>query len=53
MYSMVQTLSGVPYAGAKGMFWTIFGLDHLGDDALAIKKALQKVRASSAGGCLL
>lgn len=44
MYAMVQTHSGTPYAGAKGMLRTIFGLDHLGDDALAIKKALLKVR---------
>lgn len=47
MYSMVQTQSGTPYAGAKGMLRTIFGLDHLGDDALAVKQALMKVSASS------
>lgn len=43
MYAMVQTQSGTPYAGAKGMLRTIFGLDHLGDDALAVKQALMKV----------
>lgn len=43
MYSMVHTLSRVPYAGVKGMLQTIFGLDHLGDDTLAIKTALLKV----------
>lgn len=45
MYAMVQTQSGTPYAGIKGMLRTIFGLDHLGDDAFAVKKALLKVRA--------
>lgn len=43
MYSMPPTLSGVPYAGAKGMLRTMFGLDHLGDDALGIKNALLQV----------
>ncbi|CAM9108718.1 unnamed protein product, partial [Ectocarpus sp. 8 AP-2014] len=43
MYAMVQMQSGTPYAGAKGMLRTIFGLDHLGDDALAIKQALLKI----------
>lgn len=43
MYSMVHTLSRVPYAGVKGMLQNIFGLDHLGDDTLAIKTALLKV----------
>lgn len=45
MYAMVQTQSGTPYAGAKGMLRTIFGLDYLGDDALAVKQALMKVNA--------
>lgn len=44
MYSMVQTLSRVPYAGVKRMLYNIFGLDHLGDDTAAIKNALLKVR---------
>lgn len=44
MYSMVHTLSRVPYAGVKGMLQNIFGLDHLGDDTVAIKTALLKVR---------
>lgn len=44
MYLMAQTLSSVPYSGAKGMLTTIFGLDPLGDDALAIKNALLKVK---------
>ena len=48
MYAMVQTQSGTPYAGAKGMLRTIFGLDHLGDDALAVKQALLKVRLNVA-----
>ena len=43
MYAMVQTQSGTPYAGIKGMLRTIFGLDHLGDDAFAVKQALLKV----------
>lgn len=43
MYAMVQTHSSTAYAGAKGMLRTILGLDHLGDDALAIKKVLLKV----------
>lgn len=47
MYSMSQTLSSVPYSGAKGMLKTIFGLDHLGDDAAGIKKALVKVRSTA------
>eukprot|EP00752_Nemacystus_decipiens_P013810 g12260.t1 len=42
MYAMVQTQSGTPYAGIKGMLRTIFGLDHLGDDAFAVKQALLK-----------
>ena len=45
MYSMVHTLSRVPYAGVKAMLQNIFGLDHLGDDTLAIKNALLKVRS--------
>lgn len=44
MYSMVQTLSRVPYAGVKRMLYNIFGLDHLGDDPAAIRNALLKVR---------
>lgn len=43
MYAMVQTQSGTPYAGIKGMLRTIFALDHLGDDAFAVKQALLKV----------
>ena len=47
MYAMVQTQSGTPYAGIKGMLRTIFGLDHLGDDAFAVKQALLKVGYSA------
>lgn len=43
MYSMAQSFSNVPYSGAKGMLRAIFGLDHLGDDAVAIKESLLKV----------
>lgn len=47
MYSMVQSFSNIPYSGAKGMMRTIFGLDHLGDDAVAIKETLLKVNLLS------
>lgn len=43
MYSMSPSFSNVPYSGAKGMLRTIFGLDHLGEDALEIKNTLLQV----------
>lgn len=49
MYSMASSFSNVPYSGAEGMLRTIFGLDHLGDEAGEIRKALLQVNGAWRG----